>query len=127
MRSFRAPARQAVEDAAMATRIARRAPQARCYKCGSTSITRVCHHCGRAMCSAHAPQLSGIRGRPLSAEFADLGLKGTRCGEAPVHCDDCAHIVRTPHPLWIGGGALVALVGAALFRQRFSLAALLLI
>ena len=32
-----------------------RAPAARCYRCGSTEILSLCHHCARPMCEEHSP------------------------------------------------------------------------
>lgn len=48
----------------MPRKVIARAPEARCYKCGSTVIHSVCHHCARAMCAAHSR--GGARERALS-------------------------------------------------------------
>jgi hypothetical protein len=82
-----------------------RAPQVRCYICGSTDIFSVCHHCQQPMCGQHSPPAylesgkpvatpagSGDGARPVSREFAGLKLGGTR--EAVYHCDEHAHVVR---------------------------------
>lgn len=37
----------------MSLEVEDRAPEARCYQCGSTDIRSVCHHCSRPMCARH--------------------------------------------------------------------------
>src|SRR6266581_4502115 len=61
-----------------------------CYRCGSTAIVSICHHCGQPMCAEHSPPTIDLAGRPLSHEFAGLGLERL----APYHCDACRHAVR---------------------------------
>ena len=70
-------------------------PRTRCYKCGSTHIEAVCHHCHRGMCSSHISSVVDVQGNLLSAEFTDLGLKKA-CKENPNHCEFCYHIVPPP-------------------------------
>lgn len=81
----------------MPVRVIPHAPRARCYKCGVTGITSVCHHCGRPTCDLHTAK---IETAPKTAEFSDLSLgedQGTdACGEFPFHCDDCQHAVKSP-------------------------------
>ncbi|MBW4507276.1 MAG: hypothetical protein KME64_12285 [Scytonematopsis contorta HA4267-MV1] len=70
------------------------APKPRCYKCGTTHIEYVCHHCGRLMCSEHTFfSKSNISNKLLTLEFAKLGLNDTECEEEPFHCSDCMHLV----------------------------------
>jgi len=66
------------------------------------------------MCAEHSPPTIDLAGRPLSHEFAGLGLERL----APYHCDACRHAVRGR--LWaltiVGGlasvvGVLEAIVG----------------
>lgn len=72
----------------MDTQLEGRAPQARCYKCGSSRIARACHHCGRIGCSTHIVPTPIIAGRPLSWELRRLGM-----GRRPAcHCEDCGHV-----------------------------------
>jgi hypothetical protein len=103
----------------MTLRVIDRAPQARCYECGSTDVRSVCHHCARPMCARHgslavgegadgspgtdtggagrepgaadgmAP--NGADARPASREFA--GLKLTPIRAAVHHCADHDHVV----------------------------------
>jgi hypothetical protein len=37
----------------MSLEVINRAPEVRCYECGSTDIRSVCHHCSRPMCAQH--------------------------------------------------------------------------
>jgi hypothetical protein len=37
----------------MSLEVVDRAPEVRCYRCGSTDIRSVCHHCSRPMCARH--------------------------------------------------------------------------
>jgi hypothetical protein len=37
----------------MSLKVVDRAPEVRCYECGSTDICSVCHHCSRPMCAEH--------------------------------------------------------------------------
>jgi hypothetical protein len=86
-------------------------PRTRCYKCGSTRINAVCHHCHRAMCSLHISSVVDIHGNLLSAEFSDLGLKQV-CGETPIHCEFCYYVVHPRDLTLIIGG--IAIIFAAL-------------
>jgi hypothetical protein len=104
----------------MATSLTARAPQARCYRCGSLRIDNVCHHCRRPICADHTPQLVDRRGRPLSAEFTGLELAGTRCGEAAVHCPRCQHVGRRPLRWLIAVGMLLVGAGLVILLQRQS-------
>lgn len=97
----------------METQIIPHAPQSRCYTCGDTRVGNICHHCGRAMCATHTPAAFNGSGKLLSLEFVRLGLKDTKCGEGPTHCDECVHVVRQPSYIPIAVGA--ALVVAGLF------------
>jgi hypothetical protein len=105
----------------MSLNVIDRAPQARCYECGSTDIRGVCHHCARPMCARHgsaavrervtssgapgrtdalggpgasgAPvdELGGPDTRPISREFAGLKLLPIRA--VVHHCEDHDHTV----------------------------------
>lgn len=86
-----------------------RAPVIRCYKCGSSHVSALCHHCWRPGCAKHvlpspqwAKKLSGREG-------GGPGLQTARA----CHCDDCAHVrVGTTRPTnrWLA----VGLVGIGL-------------
>lgn len=88
-------------------------PRTRCYKCGSTRIEAVCHHCHRAMCSSHISSAVDAQGNLLSAEFTDLGLKQV-CGEIPIHCEFHDHIVHPRDATLIIYGILIILVALLL-------------
>jgi hypothetical protein len=77
-----------------------RAPTARCYRCGSTEILSLCHHCGRPMCEEHSPLAfrEGIKPvahptpTPASNEFGWLKLKdGSPLQAAVYHCEEHEH------------------------------------
>lgn len=84
-----------------------RAPQARCYRCGSSRVTHICHHCGKIGCSAHITPSPRLAGWPLSRE-----LRGLDMGKKPAyHCPDCAHFAS--RALAVGAiGVAMALAGA---------------
>jgi hypothetical protein len=94
-------------------RLVERAPQARCYRCGSRQLASICHHLGclRLMCGEHIPAPRRSRS---TAEFAGLRLEGTPCGATPVHCPKDEHVVRGQLTwVWITA-AVVGLVGVFL-------------
>jgi hypothetical protein len=97
----------------MSTQITFHPPRARCYKCGSTNIESVCHHCRRAMCTLHIRQPVDSRGRLISVEFTGLGLKET-CGEVPIHCEFCHHLVHPTHPALLVAGVVVFILALML-------------
>jgi len=70
----------------MSVQLIEKAQYSRCYECGDTKISYICHHCGRAMCKGHGPNIFNSTEQSATIEFADLGLKNTRCGEVPAHC-----------------------------------------
>ena len=63
------------------------------------------------MCSLHTSSVVDTQGNLLSAEFTDLGLKKA-CGETPLHCEFCYHIVHPRKPTLIIGG--IAIIFTAL-------------
>lgn len=77
-----------------------RAPAARCYRCGSTEILSLCHHCARPMCEEHSPLAFREGIKPVahptptaaSNEFGWLKLKdGSPLQAAVYHCEDHEH------------------------------------
>jgi hypothetical protein len=92
------------------TTLVKRAPQARCYECGTTELKAACHHCGRAMCTTHTRGVVGTVDLPVTHEFAGMDLDKM----APLHCSGCDHIVKGH--LWkpFGVAAAVAVIGLAL-------------
>lgn len=86
------------------------APRSCCYKCAEKTIAVICHHCGRPVCDRclkGGRKGSGLK-VPKSYEFAGLDLDKSQCGEQPIHCEDCAHVTRSPVT-----GALIAATGVA--------------
>ena len=72
----------------MEVTVEQRAPVVRCYKCGSSHVSALCHHCWRPGCAKHvlpspqwAEKLSGREG-------GGPGLQNVRAR----HCGDCAHV-----------------------------------
>jgi hypothetical protein len=64
-----------------------RAPVVRCYKCGSSHVSALCHHCWRAGCPKH------VRPSPRRAEIL-FGREGSGPGLQNIracHCGDCTH------------------------------------
>jgi hypothetical protein len=91
----------------MSIQITDHPPRTRCYKCGSTNVEAVCHHCHRAMCALHIREPIDSKGRLISVEFTGLGLEEA-CGEVPIHCEFCHHVVHSPH-------AALAIAGIGIF------------
>jgi hypothetical protein len=95
-----------------------RAPQVSCYRCGSTNIYSVCHHCARPLCEKHSPLAfraggaptrdPGASGKPASSEYAELKLDSAQA--AVYHCEEHDHAVAG-----LGGlvvvGAILAVIG----------------
>lgn len=74
----------------MAVTIEHRAPQVRCYECGSSAVRAFCHHCWRAGCSRHVTPSPAWTARLFGAEGSGPGLKKVRA----AHCADHAHTPR---------------------------------
>jgi len=100
-------------------------PRARCYRCGSPEVARLCHHCGMAMCAGHSPTVVSPAGQPVSKEFSGLGLAEAQ--SAAYHCDEHAHVVKGPlwPVMWAGIGLAVAGVIVTLAALLIGLALLL--
>jgi hypothetical protein len=101
----------------MAVQIVDRPLRTRCYICGDYRIEGLCHHCGRAMCKAHAPVVDNGRGFSFSAEFTGLNLRQTECSEAPFHCEYCDHAVLRPGYWVIVAGVVLILAGVFLLKD----------
>ena len=100
----------------MSSQLVAHIPQARCYKCGSTEIANVCHHCARAMCAADSPKVEQGDGA-ASLEFVGLGLRESNIGETAIHCENCAHAVRGQSRFLLVG-ILVSVVSLFLFNAN---------
>lgn len=104
----------------MPVEIVSQKPRTRCYACGQTAVASICHHCGRAMCSQHASFTSPDRAAAENPEFTGLDLGLGPVGEAGMHCEACAHSVRTSSTL-IWSGVVVAVLGLlALFTSMIA-------
>lgn len=91
-------------------------PQARCDVCGSPKIVSVCHHCGRPACKDDSVPTVDLTGRPLSHEFAHLGIDR----KGPHHCDACAHLVKGRVWLFAIIGDVVALASILIMLIDFA-------
>jgi hypothetical protein len=99
-----------------------RAPQARCYMCGSSRVTHICHHCRKLGCSAHVTPTPRLAGWPLSRE-----LRGLDMGKKPAyHCPGCAHF-RGPALTAGAIGAATALAGAVVLLLNLPLGLALIV
>src|SRR5438874_3958785 len=99
-----------------------RAPQARCYMCGSSRVTHICHHCGKIGCSAHVTPTPRLAGWPLSRE-----LRGLDMGKKPAyHCPGCAHF-RGPALTAGAIGVAMALAGAVVLLLNLPLGLALIV
>jgi hypothetical protein len=93
--------------------IEQRAPMVRCYKCGSSQVSALCHHCRRPGCAKHVLPLPRWTERLFGTEGGGPGLENVRA----CHCGDCAHIRvgtagTTSRPLAIGvAGTGLAMIG----------------
>jgi hypothetical protein len=99
-----------------------RAPKTRCYKCGSSAVRALCHHCWRPGCAHHVRPSSGWADWLFGAEGSGPGLKKVRAR----HCSDCAH-VRVGRWLETGVAGLALMVVGLLAIPASLLAGLCLI
>jgi len=60
----------------MSLKVIDRAPEVRCYQCGSTDIRSVCHHCARPICAQHGSVAVRERATSLSAGPDATGAPG---------------------------------------------------
>jgi hypothetical protein len=86
-----------------------RAPKVRCYKCGSSAVRALCHHCWRPGCAHHVRPSPGWANWLFGAEGIGPGLKNVRAR----HCGDCAHL-RVGRWLEAGVAALALVVAGLL-------------
>ena len=92
----------------MKTDIKPRAPQVRCYKCGSPDISALCHHCWRPGCAPPCHPAPRWAERLLGQEGAGRGLEN----DAAFHCQECGH-TALGHQLALGAAGL-AIAAAAI-------------
>ncbi len=86
-----------------------RAPELRCYKCGSSSISALCHHCWRAGCEKHVLPSPPWARRLSGPEGDGPGLKNV----SAFHCGGCSH-TRTGRSAPANRWFSVAVAGAGL-------------
>jgi hypothetical protein len=91
------------------------AAQVRCYRCGSSAVQALCHHCWKPGCARHVLSSPRWANRLFGAEGRGPGLKGVRAW----HCDDCRHHRTGP---WLEAGvAGFALAVIGLLALPFSM------
>ena len=88
--------------------IERRFPLPRCYRCGNSEISGICHECRRPVCQQHSYTVPRLLGRWLFHRFAGLNLEKTVCGSDPLVCSACRRTLWTP-------GAWLILTGSVVF------------
>jgi hypothetical protein len=86
-----------------------RAPRARCFDCGSPKIFSLCHHCGKSMCRQHSSKTVDAFKKPVSREFAELGLDDRQA--SGYHCAEHDHVVKGGMHGLIWAGVAIAVAG----------------
>jgi hypothetical protein len=69
------------------TTVEERPPVVRCYECGSSRVSALCHHCWRPGCAKHVLPSPPWARRLFGGEGGGPGLQNARAR----HCGDCAH------------------------------------
>jgi hypothetical protein len=102
----------------MPVKTVERAAEVSCYRCGSTDIYSVCHHCAKPMCEKHSPfafraggtlaRDPGTSGKPASQEYGGLKLEAPQA--AVYHCEEHQHTVSGLDRLVVIG-AVIAVIG----------------
>jgi hypothetical protein len=99
----------------MNTTIVSKGSIVRCYKCGSSQVSSICHHCGRPMCSRHGPVKPLLSWFTENREFKNLSLdKWPFRGDDGVHCEFHVHSTLNFRRIMIYPGVFVAIVGLGL-------------
>ena len=104
----------------MEVRFRQRPSSARCYRGDSEDVTKLCHHCSRAICRNHASGSERTEKRSLvvadvalrsSREFAGLKDLPVQNDSMVTHCGDCLHSLRR-YRVYLYFALLIALVAA---------------
>lgn len=93
----------------MEVTVEQRAPVVRCYECGSSRVSALCHHCWRPGCAEHVLPSPPWAKKLFGGEGGGPGLQHARAR----HCGDCAHAragTAATVRRWLAGG----LAGAGL-------------
>lgn len=91
-----------------------RAPRVRCYKCGSSYVSALCHHCWRPGCAKHVLPSPKWAEKVIGREGSGPGLESVRAR----HCGDCAH-ARVGAARTMGRWLTVGVVGTGLAAVGF--------
>jgi hypothetical protein len=83
----------------------------RCYKCGSSNVFALCHHCWRPGCAKHVLPSPRWAEKSVGREGGGAGLQKARAR----HCGDCAHVRVGTTNRWLALGV----VGAGLVVTGF--------
>lgn len=77
-------------------------PEIECYICGSTKIKKLCHSCGRAMCTNHGPfsppETTSYFFRLINDEYTGIDFPSTVRHINGVHCEFCKHYFISYEP-----------------------------
>lgn len=68
--------------------VEQRAPVVRCYKCGSSHVSALCHHCWQPGCAKHVLPSPRWAEKLFGREGFGPGLQKVRAR----HCGDCTHV-----------------------------------
>jgi hypothetical protein len=74
----------------METTVEPRASVVRCYECGSSYVSSLCHHCWRPGCAKHVLPAPKWEAKLFGREGGGPGLQGAQA----CHCGDCGHMRR---------------------------------
>jgi hypothetical protein len=103
--------------------VEQRTPVVRCYECGSSHISALCHHCWRPGCAKHVVPSPRWAGKLFGSEGGGPGLENARA----CHCGDCTHAragtARTKRHWLAGGVAGTGLAAICLIAVWLSLIA----
>jgi hypothetical protein len=86
-----------------------RAPQVRCYECGSAQVSALCHHCWRPGCVKHVSPAPRWAERLMGKEGTGRGL----ANDTAYHCDKCRH-AAIGYRLALPAAGLAAAAAAAI-------------
>ena len=110
----------------MHTKVTSHVPEMACYICDSVDVAKLCHHCGRAMCSNHGPFTipeKRFYNQIENCEYTNLGLEESNQPNVAVHCEDCVHYVISYEPLcYILGLVGLLAITVGLFLSPVALA-----
>lgn len=105
----------------MEAKIYQQSGEIRCYRCGSTEIEAICHHCGRPMCSKHDQSRPAISWFTENREFKNLtmGIWPLTQREG-AHCEFHVHSNLNYRRVLIFPALVILVIALALFLYYFT-------